>query len=799
MTLVAPADPHIGRTLGGQYRIESLLGRGGMGCVYRGVQLSVNRAVAIKLITGTLPHPPEWVARFRREAEATARLSHPNSVRLFDFGVTEAEELYMVMELLEGQDLGCHLREHGPLSPLAALQITRQVLSALAEAHSLGVVHRDVKPDNVFLARVHGGDLVAKVMDFGIAGIERSSSRGRLTGAGLVVGTPAYMSPEQAQGHAFDGRTDLYSVGVMLFELLTGHQPFEPNTAVSVLVAHVTQPPKRLSDFGVKLPQHAGVQALLDGLLAKDPQQRPTISGVLDAIGTLLSATTSELRAVARRGQTGAAAAIEASGTFHTLLSHGRVLSDPSLRGLLKPTRSTAPTDSEAPMSTEAALRAALPLPFYRRVYRRVLRGSGPLVLVSGIVLAAATTLLARAWPALTAATRDAQEALSVSAATAPVLEPAPRVEALREGPVWHVKIVSKPPGASVLRDGEVLGSTPFELDVPQPIELSLVRRGYQRQLVRVTPSSDPTLSVTLAREEPEKKPFWRVAASTLAGRARAAAEPAIEGARSLHFETAQRANPAAKSDNQKPQLSAAPRGEAAKVAIPDEPRSRAPAPAAINQPPARPDTADTPSPRVEQFDPAAAPPEPAPSVSSTADSVAAVEPAAPQWKLSPGWTGPPPAPTYQVPAYDERYAGEPRADRAPYEDGARPNPSWRERADEPDDGDDYLRKLVYKPCPVGRALARAIGRLLISDPPLARQAELRREPLPYANFRALRRAYDDREVDRRRYEEVIWMLRELRRSRVAHQRDAWSRGQISESELEARIEYINTEFWGRT
>jgi serine/threonine-protein kinase len=280
-------DPHIGRLLAGQYKVESLLGRGGMGAVYRGVQLSVGRAVAIKLISAGLPDPAQSLQRFRREAEATGSLNHPNTIRLFDFGLTERGEVYMVMELLEGCDLSARL-QHGPLPPDEAFHIIRQVLSALSESHARGIVHRDLKPGNVFLSNVHGDPSFVKVMDFGIAGMEQGRDAQKLTVTGAVMGTPAYMSPEQAQGKPVDARGDLYSCGVVLFEMLAGNVPFEADTLVSMLLAHVTQTPKRLAECGVSFPQLAQTQALIDRLLAKSPAQRPSsaveVVAAIDAI-----------------------------------------------------------------------------------------------------------------------------------------------------------------------------------------------------------------------------------------------------------------------------------------------------------------------------------------------------------------------------------------------------------------------------------------------------------------------------------------------------------------------------------
>lgn len=291
-------DPHIGRLLAGQYKVEALLGRGGMGAVYRGVQLSVDRRVAIKLISSGLPDPAQSLQRFRREAEATGRLNHPNTIRLFDFGLTDRGEVYMVMELLEGCDLAARLQQ-GPLAPDEAFHIIRQVLSALSESHARGIVHRDLKPGNVFLSQVDGDVSFVKVMDFGIAGMEHGREAQKLTVTGAVMGTPAYMSPEQAQGKPVDARGDLYSCGVVLFEMLAGHVPFEAESLVAMLLAHVTQKPKRLAECGVSFRQLPQTQALIDTLLAKSPAHRPSsaveVIAAIDAIEADAAAHTTPL------------------------------------------------------------------------------------------------------------------------------------------------------------------------------------------------------------------------------------------------------------------------------------------------------------------------------------------------------------------------------------------------------------------------------------------------------------------------------------------------------------------------
>ena len=261
-----------------------------MGTVYRGLQQTINRPVAIKLIANHVARRKQHVHRFRLEAQAVGQLGHPNTVRLFDFGATSDGELYLIMELLRGSDVATQLLKWGQLSPRMALQITRAVMQALTEAHTLGIVHRDLKPANVFLASVDGNDALVKIMDFGVASLGHDPDASQLTTPGAAIGTPAYMSPEQAVGQHVDGRADLYAAGIMLFEMLTGRPPFEADTMFSLLTAHLTQAPPRLLEVSPHLDAPAGVQPLLDRLLAKSPESRPSsAAAVRDEINHLLA------------------------------------------------------------------------------------------------------------------------------------------------------------------------------------------------------------------------------------------------------------------------------------------------------------------------------------------------------------------------------------------------------------------------------------------------------------------------------------------------------------------------------
>jgi serine/threonine protein kinase len=227
-----PGEPQkvgVGDTIDGRYRILSTIGSGGMGQVYKAEHLGIKRVVALKLLHPQLRDNEDNSERIRREAFATGRLDHPNCVAITDSGTLPDGATFLVMELLNGQSLGDELEERGTLPVLETLHIARDVLQGLAHAHSVGVVHRDLKPDNIFLAR-QNGQIVAKILDFGIAKLlgdaMEESGGADLTQAGMAVGSPTYMSPEQATGETLDGRTDLYSLSLVLYEMLTGEPPF---------------------------------------------------------------------------------------------------------------------------------------------------------------------------------------------------------------------------------------------------------------------------------------------------------------------------------------------------------------------------------------------------------------------------------------------------------------------------------------------------------------------------------------------------------------------------------------------
>src|SRR5262245_2277012 len=270
----------IGSLLDGRYRVDAVLGVGGMGRVYKAEHTGIGRAVAIKVLHSRLGGSKEAAERFQREARASGRLEHPNIVGVSDFGVLADGSLYLVMEALEGEPLGKRIEREKRIAWPEALMIIRAVLSGLKHAHDKGVVHRDVKPDNIFLAKKDGEQIV-KILDFGIAKLYAGNADDpATTRAGLTVGTPAYLSPEQAVGGAITPASDLYSTSVVLYEMLTGRAPFTDTDPLAMLRAHVSQDPPPFAEVAPDLELPPGIEVVINRGLAKVSAER--ISSALD-------------------------------------------------------------------------------------------------------------------------------------------------------------------------------------------------------------------------------------------------------------------------------------------------------------------------------------------------------------------------------------------------------------------------------------------------------------------------------------------------------------------------------------
>lgn len=310
------------RTIADRYRLLRPLGEGTYSVTYRAVDLTSGRAVAVKVLRPQYSLTPDAVARFEREARVASAIDHPNVVRVFDSGADGAER-YLVMELGDGPSLKRVIQERGPLDPDNAERLTRQLLAGLDAIHAAGVVHRDVKPQNILLTRAGA----AKLTDFGIA---RSAQEVDLTGAGVALGTVAYMAPEQATGGPMGPPADLYAVGVILFEMLTGQVPFPGNNAVRVLYCQVHEPPPRCRDLNPNTP--ARLDEIVSAALAKDPAHR------FASAGEMLAA----LDRAAEGQHTRELSALERPGWHRRLAAHRWITDRSNPRGRRVPIRSFA-------------------------------------------------------------------------------------------------------------------------------------------------------------------------------------------------------------------------------------------------------------------------------------------------------------------------------------------------------------------------------------------------------------------------------------------------------------------------
>jgi len=255
----------------GRYRVVRCIGVGGMGAVYEAVHDDLEKRVALKTLHPSMAREPEARARFLREGRAASRIRHPNVVEVFDVGQHD-DTLFLVMEHLAGEDLAALIAREGPLSVERLVDLILPVIAAVATAHEEGVVHRDLKPENIFLAQTRNGAVQPKVLDFGISKVTGAPNAQRITGASSMIGTPLYMSPEQAQGAAVDGRSDQYAIGVILFECATGHVPFNAPELYPLLHAIVLGQHASPRSLRPELP--ADFEAVIERAMARDADRR---------------------------------------------------------------------------------------------------------------------------------------------------------------------------------------------------------------------------------------------------------------------------------------------------------------------------------------------------------------------------------------------------------------------------------------------------------------------------------------------------------------------------------------------
>jgi tRNA A-37 threonylcarbamoyl transferase component Bud32 len=443
-----------GQVIGERYRVVDKLAEGGMGEVYKGEHIELGKTVAIKVMRRELSNDPEFAERFKREAIAATRIGHPNIVDVADFGQTVDGRFYFVMEFLAGKTLTDVLRESGALPAPRALGIMLQMCRALEAAHQLGIVHRDLKPENVMLLDRGGQPDFVKVVDFGVAKVADPSRTGR-TSVGLVVGTPQYMSPEQASGLALDARTDIYSAGLMLYEMLAGLPPFVAETPSLIMAAHITReaPPLAPAPNAGDVPE--SLRGLVMKMLSKAPAGRPPS----------MAAVISDLE-LAQAELTGAIA-----GTRRVLqLNTGmRVASLAS--------------SNRRPVLIVSGLAAAVGIGIGAFFFVRGPPDAAPLVVPVPVVVP------------------EPKAELQTKPASA-TPEQAPPIEEMAK-----VTVTTTPGDAEVLRDGAFVGRTPAILKWKkgEKAELRIMLKGYLDWKQTVAPEKDLALPITLTKASSAK------------------------------------------------------------------------------------------------------------------------------------------------------------------------------------------------------------------------------------------------------------------------------------------------------
>lgn len=547
----------IGDIVAGKYRLLAMIGEGGMGVVYLAEHSLIEKRVALKVLRAEYSTKPELVSRFQQEAISASRIKHPNVLDVFDFGQLEDGSFFLAMEYLSGRDLAAELSESGTIAPERAVRIGLQMCRALAAAHSRGVVHRDLKPENVFLHLTEDGDEIVKIVDFGIAQLKGKDEKEegiprkrRLTRTGMIFGTPEYMSPEQSKGIAVDLRSDIYALGVILYEMVTGAVPFSGNTFMAVLTAHMTQPVPPLRAIAPDLQISSDLEQAILRSLAKEPENRfqsmRDLANVLQQaaegrvaapLGGLLQVP--EVNIGSFRPARGAAA--QTSPQFDRLdpLPFDLMGRDPKAQvSFGRDTSSTLITGStDADLQADGARMA--PVAAAKRwpqlaIFTIALLAAGASALLwrlygertKGYLAGHSPSSESRAIPGSvpanarkevgTAGEPSATDAsIAVAAGTQPNSEKSPTTTASgAPGPVSDVPkpitltIQSNLPGATVSKDGfQICDQTPCSVEVARGSAVELVGvKGYARGVARVLAQQDQTVNLVLTHAKSGKK-----------------------------------------------------------------------------------------------------------------------------------------------------------------------------------------------------------------------------------------------------------------------------------------------------
>lgn len=506
-------DPLIGRVINDRFKINALIARGGMGKVYRAEQAPLGRVCAIKVLNPNYAgeHDPEFHKRFFLEASIASKLTHPNTVTIFDYGRTDDDIYYMAMEYLEGHTLHRAIREAGHFPEERAAHVARQICRALREAHSLGVIHRDLKPANIFLVE-HGDETdFVKVLDFGLVKNVSGDKGEDLTQTGLFMGSPKYMAPEQIRGDRVDARTDIYALGIIMYEMITGKVPFDRPNSVNILMAHVNEDAPAMRQMNPNINLSPAIEETVGRCMAKDPDQRfRSMDEVLAALKRIGGAT---LTATISGAGTGEYRAMAGSGSGPQISQNGTG-SGPN-PAFLSPSGSD-PGSIPSPLSVPSDSPAAGAPLVSQPPARTGSKGTLVAAVVGALALAAIVGYVALrpSKPATaTAPTPSASVAADPGTATATAPAPdtaAPPATASAPAAPAYVKlrVNSDPDGASVREDGvEVCSSTPCDISYKGPDadptkdhHLAITRNGYRMENRTVRVGDSPvTVKLTVA------------------------------------------------------------------------------------------------------------------------------------------------------------------------------------------------------------------------------------------------------------------------------------------------------------
>lgn len=536
-------DPLIGRMINQRYKVVEAIGHGGMGKVYKALQSPLDRVVALKVLGAGHDRDPNFYKRFFLEASVTAKLTHPNTITLFDYGRTDDGIFFIAMEFLTGRTLSQAMQGDGPLGQERVIHIAQQICRSLREAHALGIIHRDLKPANVMLLQQQDDHDFVKVLDFGLVKFfSGDNPEGEITNAGTFMGSPHYIAPEQARNQNPDQRCDIYSLGVLLYHMLTGKVPFTAANPVDIILKHLHDPPVPPLQARPDLNLDPALQDVVLKCLAKDREQRyQSMDELLVALKQVRAALTGisgphsmppradtldGLKPVSPNQVPNTPVSMQTPAYGQSaLLATTPSQPIPRVRASMPPP--PPPDDDSAPARTPSRpMRVPGPPPSFAGV-SNAKKSSAPLLVVGGVVLLAAigggwfalrgqNPVVARvpeAPPAPAPVAAAPAPAAPAPAAPAPAAADKPAFETALQGTTL-VTVASTPAGAEVRDvDERLLGLTPFELRVPhnKPLQLTLKLDGYKPYVIKQKSVSGERLSLSGALKKDPKSELGKI------------------------------------------------------------------------------------------------------------------------------------------------------------------------------------------------------------------------------------------------------------------------------------------------